>query len=163
MQKRRWLMLAGTVVALVALAGLAAACGDDDDGDGDGDGDQTDSEDGTTGSEETAVDVSLMEFRVDPSIDTVSAGTVTFNASNDGAIVHNLLVIRTDLDPTALPVDDDTFMVDEDQVEVVASSSDLEVGNAEGMAVDMDSGSYVLICNIATHYDAGMSVGFSVE
>ena len=39
MKKRRWLMLAGTVVALVALAGLAAACGDDDD---DGDGTITD-------------------------------------------------------------------------------------------------------------------------
>ena len=161
MQKRRWLILAGTVVALVALAGLAAACGDDDDGDGDGA--QTDSEDGTTGTEETAVDVGLTEFSVDPSVDTVSAGTLTFSASNDGAIVHNLLVIRTDLDSTALPVDDDTFMVDEDQVEVVASSSDLEVGDAEEMEVDLDSGSYVLICNIATHYDAGMSVGFSVE
>lgn len=176
MEKRRWLMLAGAAVALVALAGLAAACDDDDDdGDGDtgrtdpeatvpadGDAAPTESEDGATDGEAT-VDVSLVEFSVDPSVDTVSAGTVTFNASNDGTMIHNLRVIKTDLDPDALPVDDDTFMVEEDQVEVVASFSDLDVGDTEGMAVDLDSGSYVLICNIATHYGVGMTVGFTVE
>lgn len=158
MQKRRWLMLAGAVVALVTLVGLAAACGDDDDG----------TEDGTTGDEaadgaETAVDVSLIDFSVNPSVDTVSAGTVTFNATNDGEQVHNLRVIKTDLDPDALPVDDDTFMVEEDQVEVVATFSDLEVGDEEAMSAELDAGSYVLICNIATHYGVGMTVGFTVE
>ena len=155
MQKRRWLMLAGAVVALVTLVGLAAACGDDDDDADDG----PDAADGA----ETAVDVSLIDFSVNPSDDTVSAGTVTFNATNDGEQVHNLRVIRTDLDPDALPVDDDSFMVDEDQVEVVATFSDLEVGDAEEMSAELESGSYVLICNIATHYGVGMTIGFTVE
>ena len=164
MKKRRWLMLAGTVVALVALAGLAAACGDDgDDNGGDGDSGQTDTEDGATDGEEPTVDVTLAEFSVGPSVDTVSAGTVTFSTSNHGAIVHNLRVIKTDLDPDALPVDEDTFMVDESQVDIVASSVDLEAGESKIVSADLDSGSYLLICNIATHYDAGMTVGFTVE
>lgn len=172
MQKRRWWMLTGVVVAVLSFGVLVAACGDNGDGDGDGNGDEPsatqpvdgESDDGEPADGEGAtVDVRLEEFTVDPSAGTASAGAVLFNVSNHGAVPHNLRVIRTDLAPDALPVDDETFMVDEAQVEVVGSSKDLNAGESEAVSVGLEAGSYVLICNVATHYDAGMRVAFTVE
>ena len=94
---------------------------------------------------------------------SVPAGTVTFNVSSDGAIFHNLIVVATDLAPDGLPVDGALFAVDEQQVEVVASTADLDPGDTEELTVDLAAGDYVLICNIPTHYSAGMTVAFTVE
>ena len=174
MQKRRWWMLTGIVVAVLSLGVLVAACDDNGDGDDDGNGNgdepaatqpvdgEPDDGEGADG-EGATVDVRMEEFTVDPSAGTASAGAVLFNVSNHGAVPHNLRVIRTDLAPDALPVDDETFMVDEAQVEVVGSSNDLNAGESEAVSVDLEAGSYVLICNVATHYDAGMRVAFIVE
>ncbi|OGO52629.1 MAG: hypothetical protein A2148_06950 [Chloroflexi bacterium RBG_16_68_14] len=115
------------------------------------------------GGTETTLDVELTEFVVDLALDTVNAGTVTFNVTNNGTIPHNFKVIKTDLAEDALPVIEDEFIVDEEQVDVVASSADLEVGQAEELTVELEAGSYVLICNIATHYEAGTRTAFTVE
>ena len=92
MKKRRWLMLAGTVVALVALAGFAAACGDDDDGNGDT---------GETGTEDGAADgESLLEISAESSASfstgslVAPAGesfTVVFD-NQDGVEPHNFAI-----------------------------------------------------------------------
>ena len=167
---------AGALLALIALLLLVVACGDDN-----GDADPTATEvlaedpvatepadepeptDTETAAAETSVDVSLSEFMVEPSVDSVPAGTVTFNVSSDGAIFHNLKVVATDLAPDALPLDDTGFAVDEEQVTVVGSTADLEAGEAEELTVELEAGSYVLICNVPTHYDVGMTVAFTVE
>ena len=108
------------------------------------------------------VAVSLTEFAVAADPGSAGAGPVTFQVSNDGSIVHDLLVIRTDLAPDALPLDEDGFMVDEERVEVVASSAELGSGQAAEVSSALEAGSYVLICNIPTHYQAGMWLGFPV-
>ncbi len=92
-----------------------------------------------------------------------AADPTTFAISNDGSLVHNLRVIRTDIDADALPLDDSGFQVDEDQVNVVASNPELLSGESAELSVDLEAGSYVLICNIAGHYDSGMRTGFTVE
>jgi uncharacterized cupredoxin-like copper-binding protein len=167
---RRFASPAVAVVLILILA-LAAACSNDDDGNGNGDEHEdtaptatAEAPDGNgTQDGATTIDVGLTEFSVSPSASTAAAGTVTFNVSSDGAIVHNLRVVRTDEDPDALPVDDGTFTVIEADVEVVASSANLETGETEELVADLESGSYVLICNIPTHYDAGMFTAFTVE
>lgn len=184
MRKKRMLLGAATaVLVLLSLSVLAAACGDDDsDADptattapaGDpaatepADVEPTDSaEPDPTASEaaaaETSLDVSLTEFVVGASVESVPAGTVTFNVTSDGGIFHNFKVVATDLAPDALPTDDATFAVDEDQVDVVASTADLDPGEAEELTLELEAGNYVLICNIPTHYGAGMAVAFTVE
>ena len=92
-----------------------------------------------------------------------AADPTTFAISNDGTAVHNLRVIRTDLDADSLPLDDSGFQVDEDQVNVVAEISELTSGESTELAVDLEAGSYVIICNIAGHYDFGMRTSFTVE
>jgi uncharacterized cupredoxin-like copper-binding protein len=117
------------------------------------------------------VDVTLQEFSVLPSEDSVAAGEVTFEVENTGPDdTHEFVVIRTDLAPDALPTDENGA-VDEsgEGIEVIDEIEDIPVGGTPSLTVDMDSGSYVLICNIwdeeeqEAHYAQGMRTGFTVE
>ncbi|MCH7578502.1 MAG: hypothetical protein IH822_12070 [Chloroflexi bacterium] len=144
----------------VALV-VAAACGDDDDGDEAPAAGETPINAAGDTPAATTVDVGLEEFAVNPAQDIADAGTLTFSVSNDGAIPHNFLVIRTDLASDALPTAD--AQVDEGQVDVVAFIPEYGAGDTEDVSVDLEPGSYVLICNVAGHYDSGMRAGFTVE
>ncbi|MCH7835502.1 MAG: hypothetical protein IH864_01390 [Chloroflexi bacterium] len=154
---------------------VAAACGDDDD-DGETPVDavgetppagetpavgETPAAGETPAGAATTVDVGLEEFAVNPAQDAAGAGALTFSVSNDGTIVHNFRVIKTDLAPDALPTAN--AQADESQLDVVASAPEFNAGETQEVSVDLDPGSYVLICNIAGHYDLGMRAAFTVE
>ncbi len=115
-----------------------------------------------TPGEGTEVGVSLAEFSIAPDPATIVDGAVNFQVNNDGVILHDFRVIATDLAVDALPMDSSGLQVDESQVDVVGSSQLLEAGTSELVAVQLPPGNYVLICNVATHYQAGMRIGFSV-
>lgn len=54
----------------------------------------------------TTVQVNLQEWAVVPAPTTAAAGEVTFQVTNTGPEdVHEFVVLKTDLDPGALPVD----------------------------------------------------------
>lgn len=112
-----------------------------------------------------AIQVDLVDpdFAVAVEPASASAGSVTFTVTNTGSIVHNLRVIKSDLAPDALPVDEETFAVDESQVGVIASLAELEAGESGELSAELEAGSYVLICNVPTHYDLGMHAAFTVE
>ena len=140
---------------------VAAACGDDDD-----DGGETPAAGETPAVGETpaaaaTVDVSFVEFAVNPAQDAAGAGTLTFSVSNDGTIPHDFWAIKTDLAPDALPTE--ASRVDEDQVDVVARTGEFSAGETQEVSADLDPGSYVLICNVPGHYDLGMRAAFTVE
>ena len=182
MIQKRSMMIAAVLIALVSLAFVAVACGDDNGGNGD-DAEATEpaDENGENGVEptemaepadgngegaETAIDVDLSEFAVTPSESSAAAGTVTFSVSNSGDLAHTFEVIASDLAADGLPVDEDAFVVDETAVTVVASTVEdagLATGESEDVTVDLEAGNYVLICNLPTHYTDGMSVAFTVE
>ena len=163
MQKKRWFMLAGVLAAMVALAVVVAACSDDDDG-----GSIPTEEPGATepadtepADQETQVDVTMADFSVTPSVESVPAGTVKFVVRNTGAIDHNFRLIKTDLAPDALPTDEG--LADESQLEVISSIEDFGPGESRDVSADLEPGSYVLICNFVGHYQSGMTVAFTVE
>jgi len=145
-----------TVIAIGVLVFGLACNGDDDEGPAEG---------GT-------VAVTLQEFAVLPSPSTISAGDVTFEATNDGpADPHELVIIRTDLDPTALPTGDDGGVEETgDGIEVINEIEEFPVGETESLTVELDAGAYVLICNVVeiedgeteAHYQLGMRTGFTV-
>jgi hypothetical protein len=89
-------------------------------------------------------------------------GTITFNATNEGTITHNFRVVSGDA-PDGLPLDDSGFQVDEEAVEVLAQSADLNAGESEEVLAELEAGAYVLFCNIAQHYENGMFTAFTVE
>jgi uncharacterized cupredoxin-like copper-binding protein len=113
------------------------------------------------------VELSDSPFAVVASPESVPPGNVTFAVNNVGAISHNFRLIMTELAADALPTVDD--MVDESAVDVVAETPDIDPPDdtnpepSEQVTADLAPGSYVLICNVATHYDAGMRAAFTVQ
>ncbi len=101
------------------------------------------------------------DWVVSASPDSVPAGEITFAVSNEGNIGHNLRIVKSGLAPDALPSDGIT--VDETAVDVVAETRDLDGGETIETVATLDAGSYVLICNIPGHYDAGMTTAFTVQ
>jgi uncharacterized cupredoxin-like copper-binding protein len=118
------------------------------------------------------VSVTLQEFAVGADPSSVSAGSVTFNIENIGPDdTHEFVVIRTDLDPTELPTDENGA-VDEAGagIEVVDEVEEIPVGDTPTLTIDdLTAGSYVLICNVfdeaenEAHYSEGMRTGFTVS
>jgi cytochrome c oxidase subunit 2 len=105
--------------------------------------------------------VALNEWAVEPASGSVEAGTVTFAVTNDGAVPHEFVVVRTDLAADELPVEGGR--VDESGLDVVGRTQQLLGDETENLTVDLQAGSYVLLCNIPAHYDLGMTVGFTVQ
>ena len=149
-------LLRGAIV-IVGAVGLAACSSD---------------ETTTTGAVSTpaTVDVSVHEFEVAPETSSASAGEVTFTVTNTGPDdVHEFVVVKTDLAPDALPTEA-SGAVDESGagIEPVDEIEDIAVGATESVTVNLEAGSYVLMCNIydkaekESHYQQGMHTGFTV-
>jgi uncharacterized cupredoxin-like copper-binding protein len=147
-------------VMLLAIGALAAACATA--------GGSASATNGASGGA-TTVDVSLQEFSITADPATTPAGEVTFHVTNDGpAEVHEVVIIKTDLAPDALPTAEDGS-VDEagEGVEAIDEIEDIPVGESQDLTVTLDAASYVLICNIVeggvVHYAVGMRTGFTVD
>jgi len=106
------------------------------------------------------LDVTLAEFSVTVAAET-SAGGVQFNVANEGAVPHNLRVARSDLAPDALPIA--AGIVDEAQVDVVASVPDIAGGASDSTTATLEAGAYVLFCNVPGHYQLGMHAPLTVQ
>lgn len=150
------------VIALLVLALMGAACGDDDDDGGDGG-------DGGAG---TTVDVVLSEFIVEPDPASTAAGDVTFSVVNEGEETHEFVIVKTDLAADELPTaDDGSFDEEGGDVEVVDEIEDIESGGEGEVTANLDAGSYILLCNLVeeedgeseSHYAEGMYSAFAVE
>jgi len=125
------------------------------------------------GGDDGNVAVTLQEFAVAADPASASAGSVTFDVTNDGPDdVHEFVVIATDLGPTELPVDEDGAVEEGGEgMEVVDEIEDIPVGESQSLTVDLEAGAYALICNIVeeddgtleAHYAEGMRTGFTVE
>lgn len=114
----------------------------------------------------TAVTITLAEWSVGASATTAKAGSVKFTVTNSGTILHEFVVIKTDLALTALPTDA-TGTVDEagGGMTVEDEIEDIPVGATQDLTVTLQPGAYVLICNIyddEAHYQQGMRNSFTV-
>jgi uncharacterized cupredoxin-like copper-binding protein len=138
MARRLTLLL--SIVAPVAL--LASACSSDDGG----------------------VGVTLADFTVTPDPTSASAGEVTFDVTNDADQIHEFVVVQTDLAPDALPTNEDGDVDEEGEgITPVDEIEDIAGGTEQSLTVDLDAGSYVLLCNLPTHYSEGMYSAFTVS
>ncbi|MBM3926817.1 MAG: hypothetical protein FJ320_12775 [SAR202 cluster bacterium] len=108
--------------------------------------------------------VELGDFFVRANPATAKAGQVAFQATNSGALPHELVVIKTDTDPASLPVSAGAVY------EAAAGQKIGEIpesqlpGKGQAQAsFALTTGKYVLICNIPGHYQAGMYTGFQAQ
>jgi uncharacterized cupredoxin-like copper-binding protein len=183
-----------TVLAAVGSIGLAtAACGDDDDGGGvevigetpgaepDPEADPDPEPDPEADpvaeltpepkpADATEIGVTLSEWSVVASAPSAPAGQIYFLVENAGPEdAHEFVVIKSDLDPGALPVEEGA--VPEGDVDLIDEIEPFAVGSTGSITLDLEPGKYVLICNIAevedgaieSHYQEGMRAAFTVE
>jgi hypothetical protein len=96
---------------------------------------------------------------------------IAFNIENIGPDdVHEFVIIKTDLDPDALPTAEDGSMEEGGEgVDVIGEIEDIPVGGTETLTVNLEAGAYVLLCNIydpaedEAHYAEGMATAFTVN
>lgn len=109
----------------------------------------------------TTVNVTLKEFSIAPDPATVPAGEVAFAVKNAGAVAHEMVVLKTDVDPKKLPQKDGG--VDEDALQSIGEVNDV-ASSARGAATfRLAAGKYVLVCNLPGHYTSGMVTAFMVQ
>ena len=114
------------------------------------------------GSKASTLSLQLREYQITPASSTAKAGEVTFKATNTGGIEHELVVFKTDLAPDKLPVKGD--IVDEEGagLQAIDEIAEFAAGKTESKAMTLTAGSYVLICNVETHYAQGMRATLTV-
>ena len=112
-----------------------------------------------------AVTAKESEFKIELSATTAPAGSVTFQINNGGTVVHEFVVMKTDLAADKLPVDSSQGVVSEDTagITVVDEVEDLAVGASANLTVNLPAGHYVVICNVPAHYAGGMHVDFTTN
>lgn len=164
------------LAACILVTTIGVACGGDDD---EGDSGKTPTAPSptaasasTTTAAGTVVEVQLNEFSVVPDKGIIPAGSITFRATNGGPDdEHELVIVRSDLAPGALPTAEDGS-VPEDDVDFVDEIEGLAVGESGDVTVDLAAGKYILLCNVVqtepdgtieSHYEKGMYSAITVN
>ena len=151
---------------------VLAACGDDD-GAGVASGSASGSApaaegdcevvDGTDAAEDGEVHVSLSEYAIDVEESGADAGVIKFEATNDGSVDHELVVLHAKADEIEVGDDgapEETGLVGE--IEAFAPGTECQ-GTFE-----LEAGTYTLICAIVeesgeSHFSEGMVTELTVS
>jgi uncharacterized cupredoxin-like copper-binding protein len=131
-----------TLFISALVLSLAAACTSTGGGDGD-------------------VAVSLRDDAIAITPATAQAGSVTFSATNDGTQTHEIEVFRGDVDPNTLPIEDNVASTD--GLELVDEIEDITSGSTTDLTVELEAGTYVIMCNLPGHFANGMHTVLSVS
>ena len=94
---------------------------------------------------------------------SVKAGEVSFRVMNESkTLVHEMLVLPTGQDPTALPYDPKKDVFLEDRVKSLGEVEELQPGKPGELTLTLKPGPYLLACNQPGHFHAGMWAKFTV-
>ena len=114
----------------------------------------------------TEAGMELVEFTIKPSVTRARPGTVIFKVQNGGETAHQFLVVRSDLPTAELPRKPSDAGVDESKIDIVGRIDSIDPGSEAEVSVPVDTGKYVLICNLfsagESHYLKGMYTAFEV-
>lgn len=141
-------MIHKLVPALCALALLIASCG-------------SSAPETLPSDVQVTVDLKDSPYSIVLSPATFKAGTIKFGIRNAGAMVHQFDLIKTDLAADKLPLDTATAKAKEDGL--VKQVLNIQPGKVATVSADLLPGHYVIICNVAGHYQLGMHADFTVQ
>jgi uncharacterized cupredoxin-like copper-binding protein len=91
---------------------------------------------------------------------SVTAGKATITFKNVGTKVHEVVVLKTDTPAGKLKVGAN-HEVSEDAS--VGEDSETDPGKTKTTTINLPPGNYVMVCNIARHYEKGMYAAFTVS
>ncbi len=112
----------------------------------------------------TAVIAVVKEWKISTNTATHVAGPITFYLDSQGNIDHEFVIIQSDVPGKDLvsKVDPATMRLDEKTLTSPGEYGDLPAGVTGTFTIDLPVGHYVLMCNIADHYQLGMYVDLEV-
>lgn len=131
-------------ITLIGLALVLAACGS-----------STASPSGTT------ITGTLTEFKIELSATSAPAGPVTFNVTNNGTIVHEFVILKTDTLAKDLPLVADAVV--ENDFSPVGEVAETNAGDSGTFSATLAAGHYAIICNIPGHVAQLMVTDFTVR
>lgn len=101
--------------------------------------------------------VVLREYQVEVPSTTISPGLKNLRISNFGTMQHELLVFRSDLDPSAYPMQDGNINEEDASITKVSDGDNLDPGTVQTRPVDLTQpGKYLFVCNLPGHFKQGM-------
>ncbi len=102
-----------------------------------------------------AMHMETMGITLEP--DTIPAGEVTFRVLNDsGEFYHEMIISPIDSTTHALPYLETERRVDETALSIAAEQKELKSHASGTLKTTLKPGAYIVFCNIAGHYAAGM-------
>ncbi|MCB1489550.1 MAG: hypothetical protein KDJ88_19085 [Bauldia sp.] len=109
------------------------------------------------------VDLSKATMGIKLSTNTAPQGVVAFKVTNDSKdTIHEMIVMQLAKPGEPLPYIADEQRVDEDKAGDKGEVSELDPGQSGSLVLNLKPGEYLLICNVAGHYAAGMWTEFTV-
>ena len=109
------------------------------------------------------VDLSNATMGIKLSQESAPHGVVGFKVKNDSKDTeHEMIVTRLAQPGKPLPYIESEQRVDEDKAGDKGEVSELDPGESGSLTLNLEPGDYLLYCNVAGHYAAGMWVEFTV-
>lgn len=99
-----------------------------------------------------SVTVKATEYAFGPSQISAKAGKLTITMENDGKMVHELVLLKTDAAPGALKVTNGRVSEDDSVGEI----GETPAGKSASHTFTLRPGKYLIVCNVKGHYMAGM-------
>ena len=103
--------------------------------------------------------ITMTDDSFTPSSVSANAGSVTISTPNQGQLVHEMVLAKTQADPSKLPTTSDGS-VDEAKLESAGQDAgeiaDVSPGATKSGKFKLPPGQYVMFCNVPGHYAAGM-------
>ncbi len=109
----------------------------------------------------TTITGTLTEFKIALGATSAPAGTVIFNVTNSGTIVHEFVILKTDVLAKDLPLAGDS--VDEGAYNAIGEVAETNPSKSGTFTATLAAGHYAIICNIPTHVSQGMVTDFTVN
>ncbi len=117
----------------------------------------------TTAAPIRAVNVALGEFTVTASSTALASGRYSFAFTNNGVVAHEVLLFHTETAASALPMKEGNVDEEAPGVNKVSDGENIDPGGTQTRDVDLSApGTYLLVCNIAGHFHAGMFLAITV-
>jgi uncharacterized cupredoxin-like copper-binding protein len=107
------------------------------------------------------VTVDMKEYSIAVTPATAKAGVVKIGIRNLGTMVHDFDLYKTDLPFDKLPVDGGSATVKIDGL--VKQMRNISPNRVTTLDAQVAAGSYVIICNVAGHYQLGMRAALKVD
>lgn len=113
-----------------------------------------------------ALEIKMGDYFFDPKDASAKAGSVTISAPNNGKLVHELVLAKTNQGPASLPTTSNGEVDEaklESRGEVAGEIADVAAGDTKQGTLKLTPGKYVMFCNLPGHYAQGMYGALTVK